>query len=180
MSYLKKCFKHLHTINKHRFLVFKLSIKAGVPYRGLLHDLSKFSPSEFFESAKYYSGDRSPITNSYDDIGYSKAWLHHQGRNKHHYEYWYDISAPIKTPIIPYKYFAEMVCDTLAAGLTYQGKKWTKEYELEYFNTKVDKSLINENIVKALNQVYEEVATNGINKTIKSKNLKRIYYTYVK
>ena len=73
-----------------------------------------------------------------------------------------------------------MVCDTLAAGLTYQGKKWTKEYELEYFNTKVDKSLINENIVKALNQVYEEVATNGINKTIKSKNLKRIYYTYVK
>lgn len=176
MSYLKKFFGHLHTINKHRFLVFKLSIKAGIPIRGLLHDLSKYSPTEFFESVKYYSGDKSPINNAYNKIGYSKAWLHHRGKNKHHFEYWYDVEAPDTTPVIPYKYFAEMVCDTLAAGLTYKGKDWTKEYELEYFNHRTDKSLMNKKISKALQQVYEEVACNGINKTIKSKNLKKIYY----
>jgi hypothetical protein len=177
---IKKFFKHLHTVNKHRFLVFKLSIKAGIPFRGLIHDLSKYGPTEFFESVKYYAGDKSPIRNAKLDKGYSKAWLHHKGRNKHHFEYWYDKNAPIQTPIIPYKYAVEMVCDTLAAGLTYQGKNWTKEYQLSYYNNRTDKDMINENIQRFLKEVYEEVAKNGINKTINRKNLKRIYYTYVK
>ena len=177
---MKKFFKHLHTVNKHRFLVFKLSIKAGIPFRGLIHDLSKYSPCEFFESVKYYSGDKSPIRNAKLDIGYSKAWIHHKGRNKHHFEYWYDKNAPIQAPIIPYKYAVEMVCDTLAAGLTYQGKNWTKEYQLSYYNNRTDKTMINESIQKFLKEVYEEIARNGIDKTINKKNLKRIYYTYVK
>ena len=89
---IKNLVLHFNLVNKHRFKVFKLCCKAGIPFRGLLHDLSKYSPTEFFESVKYYEGSYSPITNCKKENGYSKAWLHHKGRNKHHYEYWYDYS----------------------------------------------------------------------------------------
>lgn len=78
---IKKFILHFHTVNRHRFKVFKLCIKAGIPYRGLVHDLSKYSPVEFFESVKYFSGDHSPIENAKKAQGYSKAWLHHKGHN---------------------------------------------------------------------------------------------------
>ena len=110
---LRKFFGHLNTVNKHRLKVLQLCIYAGIPIRGLLHDLSKFTPTEFIEGVKYYTdGKKSPISTRKREIGYSNAWLHHKGRNKHHFEYWYDFNAPIKTPLIPFKYFAEMVCDT--------------------------------------------------------------------
>ena len=84
---LKRFFKHLHTVNTHRFKVFLLCCRVGIPIQGLLHDLSKYSPEEFWESVKYYEGTHSPIHNCKKENGYSKAWLHHKGRNKHHYEY---------------------------------------------------------------------------------------------
>ena len=175
---IKKLILHLNLVNKHRFTVFKLCLKAGIPIRGLLHDLSKYSPIELFESVKYFSGDKSPISNCKKDIGYSKAWLHHKGRNKHHHEYWYDYNAPEETPIIPYKYVVEMICDNLAAGITYQGKNWTKDYQLKYYLK--DKKIINPIIDKILIEVYTEVSKHGINKVINKKNLKRIYYKNVK
>lgn len=176
---IKNFFGHLHTINKHKFYVFKLSIRAGIPFRGLMHDLSKYTPVEFFEGVKYYNGKRSPISFCKQEKGYSKAWLHHKGRNKHHFEYWIDNMAPNKTPIIPYKYTVEMICDTIAAGLVYKGKEWTNSSPLEYYNNRKDKEYINEDIKKVLVTVYEQVAKNGINKTITRKNLKKIYNTYV-
>lgn len=175
-----KFFKHLHLINKHKWYVFKLCFKAGIPFRGLVHDLSKYSPTEFFESVKYFNGNHSPIVESKKENGYSKAWLHHKGRNKHHFEYWIDLNAPDKTPIIPYKYTVEMICDTLAAGIVYKGKNWYPKYQLEYFNNRKDKAYINEKIKKVLEETYKEVALNGINKTINRKNLKKIYKEYVK
>lgn len=54
-------FKHLNTVCTHKWVVFKLCCKAGIPFRGLVHDLSKFSPTEFWESVKYYQGTSSPI-----------------------------------------------------------------------------------------------------------------------
>lgn len=113
---LRNFFGHLNTVNKHRFLVFKLSIKAGIPLRGFLHDLSKYSPQEFFEGVKYFNDNVSPIKICKKEKGYSKAWLHHKGRNKHHFEYWYDFNTPDKTPIIPYKYTVELICDNIAAS----------------------------------------------------------------
>lgn len=175
-----KFFKHLHLINKHKWYVFKLCLKAGIPFRGLVHDLSKYSPTEFFESVKYFNGNHSPIVESKKENGYSKAWLHHKGRNKHHFEYWIDLNAPDKTPIIPYKYTVEMICDTLAAGIVYKGKNWYPKYQLEYFNNRKDKAYLNEKIKKVLEETYKEVALNGINKTINKKNLKKIYKEYVK
>lgn len=177
---IKKFFRHLHLVNRHRFLVFKLSIKAGIPFRGFIHDLSKYSPIEFFESVKYFNGQRSPISFAKKENGYSKAWLHHKGRNKHHFEYWYDPCAPQKTPIIPYKYTVEMICDTLAAGMIYKGKEWYPSYQLEYFEKRKDKEFINEDIQKVLEEVYKQVSQKGLNKTINSKNLKKICYKYIK
>lgn len=110
----RKILLHFHMINKHRFFVFRLACRVGIPWRGLVHDLSKYSPTEFWESVKYYTGDHSPITNARNAKGYSEAFLHHKGRNKHHYEYWYDFD--VDQPLmIPYKYVKEIICDNLAA-----------------------------------------------------------------
>lgn len=167
---------HLKTITKHRWIVFKLSIRAGIPLRGFLHDLSKYSPTEFWESAKYYQGGkRSPIPIAREEKGYSVAWLHHKGRNKHHLEYWYDADSK-ELPVIPFKYCAEMVCDRLSASMTYEGKNWKKESELEYWNTKEkDKVIANEKVKKFLTEVFIEVSKDGINKVITKQNLKKIY-----
>ena len=177
---LKKIFKHIHLVNKHRFLVFKLSIKAGIPFQGLMHDLSKYSPTEFFESIKYYSGDKSPIINAKRDKGYSEAWLHHKGRNKHHWEYWYDPTLNNPGIVMPLKYFKELVCDNLAAGMAYQGNKWTKEYQLTYWNRIKEKSDMDNNIKLLLDKIYNDIAKHGINSVIKSKNLEKLYNQYIK
>jgi len=177
---IKKFFKHLHLVNKHRFLVFKLCIKAGIPFRGLVHDLSKYSPSEFIESVRYYDGNISPIKVCKKTNGYSKAWLHHKGRNKHHFEYWYDFNAPEKAPIIPYKYTVEMICDTIAASIAYNKNNWSPKINIEYFEKRKDLEYINPKIQSILREVYKQIDEKGINKTIKKKKLQKIYYKHVK
>ena len=176
---IKNLYKHFNLVNKHRFLVFKLSIKAGIPFRGLIHDLSKYSFVEFIESIQYYSGDKSPISNCKKVNGYSKAWLHHKGRNKHHHEYWYDYAANDQTPIIPYKYTVEMICDTLAVGMTYKGKEWTNDYQLKYYMKDRKVKKINPKIDKILIEVYENISKYGID-VLNRKNLKEIYYKYIR
>lgn len=173
-----KAVKHFKLITKHKWEVFKLCIKAGIPFRGFMHDLSKYSPTEFIESAKFYVGDHSPITEAKKANGYSKAWLHHKGRNKHHYEYWYDAKAPDKTPVIPYKYAVEMVCDTLAAGKIYLGKNWNNNSQLAYWLRTKDLEYINLKTADFLEAVYTEVSKNGIDKTINKANLKKLYNKY--
>lgn len=81
-------FGHLSTINHHKWLVMQHCFKVGLYRQGLLHDLSKYSPVEFLAGVKYYQGFESPNNAERRAIGYSRAWLHHKGRNKHHLEYW--------------------------------------------------------------------------------------------
>lgn len=175
---LKNVIKHFLLITHHKWVVFKLCCKIGEPWRGLLHDLSKYSPTEFIESVKYYVGTHSPITEAKKDKGYSEAWLHHKGRNKHHSEYWIDYDAKLITPIMPYKYAAEMICDKIAAGMTYKGKEWTKEYELEYWNKEKEVIKINPKIADFVTEVLEQVAKNGIDKTLTKSNIRGIYCKY--
>ena len=175
-----KVIRHLKVVFKHKWWVFKFSCYAGIPLQGLIHDLSKFSCIEFLESIKYVTGTRSPIEGAKSDKGYSEAWLHHKGRNKHHFEYWIDMTAPEKTPVIPFKYAVEMLCDTLAAGKTYQGKNWTKEYQSKYFKERTDKKWINPQIVKFLEESYSDIAKDGnIKRVLNKKNLREIYNKYV-
>ena len=155
---IKNIFLHFGLVCNHKWKVFKLCCKIGEPWRGLVHDFSKFSPTEFIESCKYYVGIHSPITEAKKDKGYSEAWLHHKGRNKHHPEYWVDDIAPDKTPIIPYKYAAEMICDKLAAGIIYKGKEWTKDYELQYWLNERDKTLVNDQVEALITEVFTQVS----------------------
>lgn len=174
-----KFIKHLHVVNRHRFKVFLFCCKVGIPFQGLIHDLSKYSPTEFFESVRYFQGDRSPIKKCKEVNGYSKAWLHHKGRNKHHYEYWYDYNLEEPCPIIPFKYVLEMLCDSFAAGMTYQGKKWTKEYQLGYWNKVKDDAKMRPEIKKVLTEVYEKVATTSLKEGLNKKFIKELYQEYV-
>ena len=177
---IKNIFLHFKTITHHRWLVFKLCLKAGEGWRGFVHDLSKYSPTEFFESIKYYTGINSPITGAKKDKGYSKAWLHHKGRNKHHAEYWIDDNAPEKTPIIPYKYTVEMICDKLAAGMTYKKKDFTYEYELDYWLKEKEKIRINEKTANFITEILEEIVKNGLDSTLNKENLRKNYEKYCK
>ena len=113
-----KFFGHLKTVLRHKYEVFKLSIKLGIPFRGFFHDMSKFSYIEFSEGVKYYvDGKYSPIINCKKDNGYSEAWLHHFGRNKHHFEYWSDYNPDSKLvePVeMPLKYASRLFSDHLS------------------------------------------------------------------
>lgn len=173
-----KVFKHIKLVMKHKWVVFKLCCKIGIPLRGFLHDWSKFSPTEFLESIKYYTGYRSPISMCKAKKGYSSAWLHHKGRNKHHPEYWIDMSLPEKTVIMPYKYAAEMICDKMAAGIVYQGDKWTKDWQISYYINEREKSLIHPQVDKFMIAVFTEVSKNGIDQTLTKQNIKKLYEKY--
>lgn len=120
---------HFKTITKHRMLVCRHCFQIGLYRQGLTHDLSKYSPEEFFTGVRYYQGTRSPNAAEREDLGYSKAWLHHKGRNKHHYEYWIDISVRKEEGLVgnkmPLRYVAEMICDRIAACEVYKGKAYT-------------------------------------------------------
>lgn len=129
--------KHFKLILNHKKYVFQCCCKTGIPIQGLLHDMSKFSPTEFLESAKYYSGERSPIDNCKEANGYSMAWLHHRGRNKHHWEYWVDnFEKGMTAPLIPFKYVLEMLCDFIGAGKAYRKEKFSYADELKWWGNK--------------------------------------------
>lgn len=128
--------KHFNTITKHRNKVIVHCFKAGIGFQGLRHDLSKYSPAEFIPGAKYYQGTRSPNEMEREQSGYSAAWLHHKGRNRHHFEYWADYNPTVKKvmPVkMPAKYVAEMFCDRVAASKIYAGDNYNDSYPLEYF-----------------------------------------------
>ena len=114
------------------------------------------------------------------DKGYSLAWLHHFGRNKHHYEYWYDHKAPTNCPIIPYEYVAEMICDSLAAGMVYQGKKWTNDYQLNYWLRVREDANINPKLDVLLTKVYTDISRHGVDKVLNKENLKKLYKRYTR
>lgn len=128
-------FEHLKTICKHKDIVCLECIKCGFTWRGLMHDNSKFSPTEFLASAKYFQGNRSPIDAEKEQNGYSLAWLHHMGHNPHHWEYWidFDREGNIIANKIPYHYVVEIVCDWIGAGMTYSKGKWTQAEPLRYY-----------------------------------------------
>lgn len=128
-------FGHLKTVARHRKLVRQGCFQVGLYWQGLTHDLSKFSPAEFSVGAKYFQGNRSPNSAERDEKGYSESWMHHKGRNKHHWEYWTDLNLELGqyAPVpMPRRYLAEMVMDRIAACKVYQGKDYTDGSALAY------------------------------------------------
>ncbi|MBP3488309.1 MAG: catalase [Roseburia sp.] len=136
-----KAWKHYCTITHHKHLVMKGCFAVGLYKQGLLHDLSKYTPTEFLVGCKYYQGTMSPNNAERKDKGYSSAWLHHKGRNKHHMEYWIDYGVPgddgehggmcgMKMPV---RYVVEMYVDRVAASKNYQKERYTDRSALDYY-----------------------------------------------
>lgn len=162
--------KHFKTITYHKFLVMKNCFQVGLFKQGLLHDLSKYSPSEFWVGARYYQGDRSPNNAEREDIGYSSAWLHHKGRNKHHYEYWIDYSTKnipggMAPAPMPTRYVVEMLMDRIAACMVYKGDSYTDASPLEYYMSGKDPAPMHEDTRKLLEKLLRMLATKGQKKT---------------
>ncbi|MBE5868464.1 MAG: catalase [Lachnospiraceae bacterium] len=161
-----KAWKHFKTITYHKWLVMKGCFAVGLYRQGLAHDLSKYSPTEFLVGARYFQGNRSPNNAEREEKGYSSAWLHHKGRNKHHYEYWVDYSLKESpTGIIPVpmpdKYIAEMMMDRIAACKVYLGKNYTASAPLEYYKKGKDSPIIHEYTKKKLEFLLTLMAEKG-------------------
>ncbi len=163
---LKNLFGHFMTITRHRHKVIQHCFKAGIFFQGCMHDLSKYSPSEFFVGVKFYQGNRSPNEGEREAYGFSKAWIHHKGRNKHHFEYWtdYNIKTKLIEPVkMPLNYVIEMFCDRVAACKIYMKDNYTEKSPLEYFlkgkkrrNIHPDTSDMLEKLLIMLNEQGEE------------------------
>ena len=161
---LKKIIGHFKTITRHRHTVIAHSRLAGILFQGLRHDLSKYSPTEFIPGARFYCGDRSPNEEERALYGYSAAWLHHKGRNRHHFEYWSDYNVKTREfgPVpMPPKYIAEMFCDRVAASKIYQGKKYTDKHPLEYFMRSKGRRPIDPNTSDMIEGLLRTLAEDG-------------------
>ena len=161
--------KHFITITKHRHRVMRHCFLAGIPFQGLFHDLSKYSLTEFIPGAKYYLGDRSPNEAERAEKGYSAAWLHHKGRNRHHYEYWMDYSMKTKRmePVkMPLKYVKEMFCDRVAASKIYA-------HPLQYYTNAKSRIIMHPETAALLEKLLVMLKEKGEKETFKYiRNLK--------
>lgn len=176
---IKNLTGHLKTILHHRHLVMIHCFKAGIIRHGLTHDLSKFSPSEFIPGVLYFQGHRSPNERERELKGYSKTWMHHKGRNRHHFEYWNDYNTATRRlePVeMPNDYIIEMFCDRLAASKTYNGKNYTDSSPLEYYMRGKNTRFIAKGTAKKLEFLLRMLAEKGEDYTfryIRNKFLKR-------
>jgi len=156
--------KHFKTITRHRHAVIKHCFKCGIGFQGLFHDLSKYSFTEFIPGARYYQGTRSPIDKDRELHGYSLAWMHHKGRNKHHFEYWTDINPETKQyePVeMPFNYVVEMFCDRVAACKIYKGADYTDADALNYFLKNKARDVMNPKTAELLEKLLRMVAEKG-------------------
>ena len=100
---------------------------------------------EFLAGVRYYQGTRSPNDQQRREKGYSASWLHHKGRNRHHFEYWTDYGINGEGIVgveMPAKYVAEMFCDRLAASRVYRGSAFTLEDPYRFFLRGKDRRLL--------------------------------------
>ena len=169
-----KVWQHFRTITAHKILVMKGCFELGLIRQGLLHDLSKYSPTEFLVGCKYFQGHMSPNDAERMDKGYSAAWLHHKGRNKHHLEYWLDYGfAPDKRITgmkMPVKYVVEMFIDRMAACKTYLGDDYRDDSPLNYFLKNQGHYTMHESTMELLEKLLAMLAKEGEKKT----------FTYIK
>ena len=169
---------HFKTITEHKLLVMGGCFKVGLFKQGLLHDLSKYSPEEFWIGVHFFQGTRSPNAAEREKYGFSKAWLHHKGRNKHHFEYWVDYAPQADTVIagapMPRRYVAEMVMDRISACRNYSGDTYTDAAPLEYFLKNKDRIwFIHKTTKRELEGLLRMLAEKGEQKTFAY--IRRVY-----
>ena len=165
---IPQAWHHFRLITRHRHKVIAHCKKAGILWQGLRHDLSKYSPTEFFAGVRYYQGNRSPNEKEREALGYSLAWMHHKGRNRHHFEYWTDYNpktkqvCPVKMPV---RFVAEMFCDRVAASKIYNGKDYKDSDPYTYFLRIKGKHRMHPNTEELLNKLLVMLRDEGEEKT---------------
>lgn len=166
---MMKWLSHLRTINHHKRLVMRHCFQCGLYRQGLFHDLSKYSWTEFSVGAKYYQGNRSPNNAEREDKGYTSAWLHHKGRNKHHLEYWIDYSLNPDEGLagmeMPVRYVVEMFCDRMAASKNYNPDTYSDDAPLHYYEHGKGKYPMHPNTRALLEKLLHMLAEEGEEKT---------------
>lgn len=164
---MNKVFGHLKTITQHKIKVSQLCFRCHLYKQGILHDLSKYSYIELKTGFHYYQGYRSPIDAEKEEKGYSLGWLHHKGRNKHHWEYWLDIGKDgLYACKMPRNYVIEMFCDRVAATMIYQKDAYTDRSALDYYIGGRDKIMIHEDTDKLIYHLLEYLSIHGLDDTI--------------
>ena len=159
-----KPWRHFVTITRHRMLVLAGCFRIGLYWQGLTHDLSKYSPTEFWIGAKYYQGTRSPNAAERQDKGYSEAWMHHKGRNRHHYEYWTDMNPQTRvyeSVKMPIRYLAEQIMDRRAACIVYQGENYADDSAYIYFMKSRERELMHPENRRQVEYLLDMLAKQG-------------------
>lgn len=179
-----RAWRHFRTITHHRHTVIGYCARAGIFWQGLGHDLSKYTPAEFLAGVKYYQGYRSPNEAEREANGASEAWMHHKGRNRHHFEYWTDYDPEVRGKIraveMPFRYVVEMLCDRLAASRIYQGKNYKPSSALDYFLPAKPNRLIHsatsdciEGLLRMVAEKGEDEALEYVRQAVKEDRKKR-------
>ena len=170
-GYLYNAWHHFLTITHHKLLVMRYCFQVGLYKQGLLHDLSKYSPTEFITGIRYYQGFKSPNSAERDALGYSAAWLHHKGRNKHHFEYWIDIRGKGDGTLVgmpmPTRYVVEMFCDRIAACKVYMKEEYRDESALEYYDRNAAYVTIHPDTAAFLRYMLKLLADKGMQETFR-------------
>ncbi len=165
INYLKNAAGHFRTITEHKMTVMNECFSVGLYRQGLLHALSKYSPEEFRTGVLYYQGTRSPNNAEREATGKSLAWLHHKGRNKHHFEYWIDFGPNIEEGMkggeMPLRYVIEMAMDRIAACKTYQGDNYTDESPYRYYSRRKEYMVIHPKTRHELEVILKMLAEKG-------------------
>ncbi|MDF2841640.1 MAG: hypothetical protein K0R00_66 [Herbinix sp.] len=175
-----KAWKHFKLISLHKWYVFKNCCRAGIYLQGITHDVSKYSPTEYFESIKYYTGTRSPIEACKELNGYSMAWFHHRGRNKHHWEYWVDnFEQGMTYTLIPYKYAVELLCDWIGAGQAYEKENWSFQSQYRWWKKKVKTAKLHPVIAHFIDTILALMSINNTYLYLNKEHTRDIYDTMV-
>lgn len=136
--------QYLRYFVSHKIFVFQECRKRGITWRGITHDLSKLRPDEWLPYARYFYGKYpkqselsvyektyywNTLTKERVSDDFDMAWLLHQKRNQHHWQWWIlrEDSGKVKCFPMPYDVVLEMVSDWIGAGKA-QGHDDVKEW----------------------------------------------------
>lgn len=159
-----KPWQHLKTITHHRWLVRLGCFRVGLYRQGIAMTCPSTLPRNSGSAPGTTRATRSPNAAEREDKGYSEAWMHHKGRNRHHYEYWTDMNPQTRRyePIpMPRKYLVEMVMDRRAACMTYQGKAYRDDAALKYFTKGRERTLMHPETARQLGYILTMLANQG-------------------
>ena len=120
---MEKHFEYFKYVIKHKWFVFLKCCEYGIIWRGIVHDMSKFSPIEWFAYVDCFYGTKN-------DNAFNKAWLHHQHCNPHHWQWWILQNDEDGVNVLPMdqEYIKELLADWYGAGRAITGKDNTKQW----------------------------------------------------